>query len=125
MGWTDSYQHGFVLSTLTANNVSLFDGPILLESGALAVGDETVVSLEGSNVVVDLTADGSYSFFAPAVSGLGLGTNWTSYSADLSSGQPYTITLVDATVTMNSSNTYTGTLTAVVTRGGPGQWRRS
>ena len=114
LNWTDDHQHGFILSNLTANNVNLYDNGVLVDAGSLAVNDITVASLNSNGLVIDLNGDGSHSFFARPVTGLGVGTNWNNYTAVLSAGQPYTITLADATVSMNNSATYTGTLTAVV-----------
>ncbi|MCP4536503.1 MAG: hypothetical protein GY832_05095, partial [Chloroflexi bacterium] len=55
------------------------------------------------------------SFYAPAVLGLGVGNDWLTYTATLTSTQPYTLTLQDAIVTVNDTDTYTGNFTLVVT----------
>jgi len=58
---------------------------------------------------------GTLSTYAPALPGLAAGTDWLTYTAELTSTQPYTLTLTDAVVTVNDSDVYTGDFTLVVT----------
>jgi uncharacterized membrane protein len=62
-----------------------------------------------------LSNTGVASFYAPAISGLGAGSDWSSYTATLTSTQSYTLTLTDAIVTVNDTDVYTGDFTLVVT----------
>ncbi|HLF26956.1 MAG TPA: PKD domain-containing protein [Anaerolineae bacterium] len=70
-----------------------------------------------------LSSTGSSSFYAPAVTGLGAGSNWLTYTAQLTSTQPYTLELRDVIVTVTSplpaggttGGVYTGSFTLVTT----------
>ncbi len=57
----------------------------------------------------------SASFYSQPLSGLGSGGAWDNYTAELTSSQPYTLTLEDAVVTVDGTGTYTGSFTLVAT----------
>jgi len=62
-----------------------------------------------------LSGSGFATLYAPATRGLGVGTNWLTYTAELTATQPYTLTLYDAVVTVNNTDVYTGDFTLVTT----------
>jgi archaellum component FlaF (FlaF/FlaG flagellin family) len=70
--------------------------------------NNTSAAVSGSTVKVHITGNGEQSFYARTYSGLGLGNYWNTYTAELTATQPYTITLQDTVVTVNSTHTYTG-----------------
>jgi uncharacterized membrane protein len=113
LSWSDDVRHGFSSNALEAASASLYDGSTWFGSGNLSLDTPTQVSLQGNPVAISLAAGGSQSFFAPLVGGLGAGTDWISYTAQLTATQPYTLTLLDTTVLLDS-DIYTGTLTAVI-----------
>jgi hypothetical protein len=80
--------------------------PILSSSLALA---------QSAPLTYDLAGSGSTSSYAPALSGLGLGTGWLTYTAELVSASPHTLSLSDAVVTVNGTDVFTGDFTLVAT----------
>ena len=113
--WSDSHEHGFTLTELTADTVDLYDGDTWLASGTLSVNEPTEALVVGDSLTFSLEAEGSHTYYAPAVSGLAAGSEWQHYSAALAGGQPFAITLLAADVTINGNESYNGLLTAVVT----------
>ncbi len=70
---------------------------------ALALGDALTYTIDGK---------GRATFYAPATSGLGVGGNWVTYTAQMHSGGAYGIGVQGAVVTVNGQE-YTGTLVLV------------
>ena len=74
-----------------------------------------VASEEVSYSEYAVSSTGEGAFYASAASGLGAGTTWDTYTATLTSTQPYTLTLHAVSVTVNDTDVYTGDFTLVVT----------
>ncbi|MBN1888180.1 MAG: hypothetical protein JW850_09325, partial [Thermoflexales bacterium] len=109
----------FALAALAAPSGRLYDStgtPVDIGSIQVTPRLSTAVALaQGSPLHITLSGTGIASFYAPALSGLGAGTNWLTYTAQLTSTQPYTLELRDVVVTVNGTDTYTGNFTLVTT----------
>jgi len=105
--------------TLTTGNSHLLDcfGGVL-DVGKVAAEFKEIVmptTFNSSNTELWVTGTSRLSFYAPALPGLAAGTDWLTYTAELTSTQPYTLMLTDAVVTVNDTDVYTGNFTLVVT----------
>lgn len=72
------------------------------------------VQAQGTGLAVDLTARGSATFHAPAVTGLGAGTAWNSYTVRLTTNGEHTLRLSNAAASVNGGNLTTGDLVVTV-----------
>jgi PKD repeat protein/uncharacterized membrane protein len=80
-------------------------------TGGVSGGPAVALAL-GDSLTYDIQGQGSASFYAPATNGLGVGGNWSTYTAHMQSTGQYGIGLRDAIVTVNGQE-YTGTLVLV------------
>jgi uncharacterized membrane protein len=117
--WSSSSFSALGLITLTVPATHLYDAnSILVASGSIQASPpfpDTSVLVQGNMVRYAVTGIAGNSTYAPAISGLGAGSNWLTYTAQLTSTQPYTLELRDAVVTVNGTDTYTGSFTLVTT----------
>jgi len=111
--------------SLEYNRLTVLNGSInndlgeAIGSGNLLITSSQMTSLlflqSSIPVLYELDGIGSKSLYAPAISGLGAGSNWITYTLSLTSTQPYTLTIEDAIITINNTETYTGSFTIVTT----------
>jgi hypothetical protein len=117
--WFFTTQNTLKVTALSAPNTVLYDSPgTLLGTGtihATPLLSTTVTLAQGTPLHIALSGHGSASTYAPALPGLAAGTDWLTYTAQLTSTQPYTLILYDAAVTVNGAEAYTGDFTLVVT----------
>ena len=111
-GWNVISQHSFMVGSMTTNGT-------LRDSNGLSLGSGTVSAVPASGSAFSLLAspsslalDGSgrFSYFAPALSGLGGSASWEGFTAQLNPGGTDTLVLQDASVTLNGV-THTGSFT--------------
>lgn len=107
---------------LDFDNIYIVSGTFTDELGQAVAGSLDVTTIKepgllhfrvSSLVSKNLDSIGSQSYYASALSGLGAGNNWISYTLSLTSTAPYTLTIEDAIVTVNNTDTYTGSFTIV------------
>ncbi|HEY0733873.1 MAG TPA: transglutaminase domain-containing protein, partial [Herpetosiphonaceae bacterium] len=116
--WQPTARHAFVFDSLATSNAQLYaaDGT-LLNTGDVSVkaqdGSPYTAEVEGAAFEVSLSGSGDVATYAPALTGLGAAGSWQSYDARLTGTQPYTLTLDDAVVQLNSTTIYTGSFTLV------------
>jgi len=116
--WSSSVQKALRIASLSTSDASLYDaiGTPLGSGPVEAVSFiPTSTALTQGNLQVVLSGAGTSSFYSPAIRCLGAGTDWITYTAQLTSTQPYTLTLNDAIVTLNGTDVYTGDFTLIVT----------
>ncbi len=101
------------------NNLLIAEGPISAAplpspsgGGAGGEGESAFALALGDPLTYTVTGADSATFYAPASNGLGAGGDWTSYTAQIESGQTFGVGLQNAIVTVNGQ-TYTGALTLV------------
>jgi transglutaminase-like putative cysteine protease/uncharacterized membrane protein len=117
--WGALGRHALDFANLTANNatVSQPGGPVL-GSGAVSasalMSSATALSDSPLPMTFAVAGDGGLADYAAATSGLAGGAQWQSYSAQIFSGQPYTLRLDGAAVTVGG-NTYSGVLDVAIT----------
>ncbi len=117
--WSALGRHALDFASLTASSttVSQPGGPVL-GSGAVSasavLSSATALSDSPLPMTFAVAGDGGLADYAAAASGLAGGGQWQSYTAQLSSGQPYTLRLDGAAVTVGG-NTYGGVLDLAVT----------
>lgn len=112
--WSAGGDHAFSFNTLSATNgtVSAPGGPPLgsgvinasaVMSNALGLGSSA------QPLTTQVNGDGGIGLYAAAANGLAGGAQWTDYTAQLNSAQPYSLRLWDALVLAGSA-TFSGTL---------------
>lgn len=117
--WNAGGNHAFSFASLSASNgtVSEPGGPAL-GSGAISatavISNAAALSTSIAPLAVQTNGDGGIGLYAAAASGLAAGAQWTDYSAQLSSAQPFTLRLWDALV-LAGSDTFSGTLDLALT----------
>ncbi|MDY7075405.1 MAG: transglutaminase domain-containing protein [Chloroflexota bacterium] len=117
--WSSTTQNTLESIAFSIPHASLYDPTgVPLGTGTIQATprfSSAVALTQSSPLYVVLSGSGTASTYAPAVSGLGVGSNWLTYTAQLTSTQPYTLTLYDAIVTVDDTDVYTGDFTLVVT----------
>jgi uncharacterized membrane protein/PKD repeat protein len=114
--WSSPAGHGFAYDTLSAPAVDLYDADnTFLGSGALQSQPAESAAAQGNSLSATLDGVGGQSFYAPAASGLSAASQWQDYTATLTSAAPYTLNLDNTTVTLDATDTYTGSFEAIVT----------
>jgi uncharacterized membrane protein len=111
--WTAAGRHALAFEQLSAPNGQVYGpGGVLLGSGPIAAVslDAAAVALT-SNTPLSFNVSGQTGtgLYAPATPGLAGAAGWRNHLLQLSAGQPYTLTVTGAEVTVNN-NTFTGTL---------------
>lgn len=112
----------FVFDSLESANAALYafdgSGPPLASGSVQAVPAGAAAAAQFSSgpaaPTVSISSTGTASFHSEAVSGLGTGGTWQTYGAALDSGQPFTLTLYNASVTAGGSGPFTGDFQLVV-----------
>ncbi|MBN1485369.1 MAG: Ig-like domain-containing protein, partial [Chloroflexia bacterium] len=116
--WSAQAWQALAATDVAAVDAALYDtdGALLGRGTVHAAPLEQQVSVlaQGQTLQIDLQGAGRLSFHAPALAGLGLGGDWTDYSAGLSAAQPYTLTLQGALVTLNGADIYSGSFRLLV-----------
>lgn len=109
--WASNTQHAFEATTLSGSSGSVYDqDEALLGTGAF---DATVpapgpgIQAQGAPLFVGAIGSGRHGYYASAGIGLGSASHWLTYTAQLTSTLPYTLTLEDASVSVNGSE-YSG-----------------
>ncbi|MBN1873584.1 MAG: transglutaminase domain-containing protein, partial [Anaerolineae bacterium] len=120
MNWVSGGQNALEFITLVTPFVTLYDAnEVYLSTGSIRAIPYNSATADvfalGTEFAVSVSGMGSTATYAPALSGLAAGTDWLTYTAELTSTAPYTLTLTDAVVTVNDTDIYTGDFTLVVT----------
>ncbi len=106
-------------TTLRNSVTYIYDasGGVPLAAGSIVCYTQTSLStaLANGSIIYSLIGQENASLYASALPGLGAGTHWLTYTAQLSSTQPYTLELRDVSVTVNGTDVYTGDFTLVTT----------
>ncbi|MCI0575292.1 MAG: transglutaminase family protein [Chloroflexi bacterium] len=116
LDWTGNGTNGPAFTTLSATDVALYDesggllGAGFLEAQPAAVDVPATALVSGAGYTV--TVGGQAAAYAPALTGLAVGSDWGTYTAQLTAAGPYTLTLDSASVTLNGTDMYSGRLTA-------------
>ncbi|MEZ4767855.1 MAG: transglutaminase family protein [Caldilineales bacterium] len=115
--WPSNAQNSFEFDNLWVVDAQVFQGATLLGSGTVTAapassGSPAVATTGGSLIDVAATAAGSLSLHGAAVPELAAGSDRESYTADLSSGASFELTLRGAVVSVGG-NDYSGDLRLV------------
>ena len=111
--WTAVAQNAFAVSSLQLASATLYDSDGgFIGTGAVSavpdVGPEMYLLTASTPIDLMLDGTGSIGLHAPAVAGLGAGSSWLGYLAQLSAAQPYTLVLTDALISLNATEIVSG-----------------
>ncbi len=117
--WTTDAWTSAQFTTLSIPRAQLYDEQdTLIATGLIqarsANGRSAVALALGDTLTYTIVGTGTTSFYAPALSGLGVGGNWLTYTAQISSETLYGVGLQGAIVSVDGQE-YTGTLVLVTT----------
>ncbi|MCP4425404.1 MAG: hypothetical protein GY803_12995, partial [Chloroflexi bacterium] len=101
--WTTDAWVGTQFSSLVAADTAVYDtNNTLIASGPAQVlvanGESGIALALGDTLTYTVSGSGSASFYAPALSTLGVGNNWSDYTSEIHSNNPYGIGLQGADV---------------------------
>ena len=114
--WSNTSNQGqWAFTTLAFDHVQVYAGDSLLDTGAAQVLPLGAVGQLSSDVpsVVTLSGAGTTSFYAPSLSGMGMGNRWGAYTAYLTPTQVATYTLTNVIATVGEMDVYSGDLSFV------------
>ncbi len=104
--WTTAAWVGTQFSSLVAADVAVYDANnTLIASGPAqllpANGESAIALALGNTLTYTVSGSGSAAFYAPALSTLGVGSNWQAYTAEIQSNLPYGVGLQGANVVID------------------------
>jgi uncharacterized membrane protein len=110
--WSQDTQAGLFFSSLSGSGDLFVDG-VWVGSGPLtgqAQGQAATAETSATAVAYQASGQAGLSFYAPAVAGLGAGSNWRPTAVTLTPAASLELTLTDTAVSLNGES-YSGALT--------------